>query len=154
MKTLIWTALLGLSVAWAATVVGRVDVVDGTGRVVASGSMHRHLETGGNLAAGRTVRVHVVVDGVPGVREFVLAGPVTGRSLEAEHLNVRVGGQVISLERALKLADGRRSADDGAQHDAGDDRGGHGADDSAGHDAGDDHGSGGRHGGDDGSGHH
>ncbi|MFC4426862.1 hypothetical protein [Deinococcus navajonensis] len=118
-----------------------MDVVDPSGSVVASGSLNGHLEISGHLTAGRTVRVHVVVDGIPTVREFVLASPITSRHAEAEDLSVRIGGQVLTLERALKLTDRQPGRDDSVGTGAGDDPGG----DRGRPGAGDDHGSGGRH---------
>lgn len=149
---------LTLGLAVAAPVARTVEVLDATGRVVASGALSGHLTVRGDLAAGRTLRV--TTGGR--VQTFTLAAPIAGRAPEAERLGVRVGQGVVSLDDALDDR-GRGGADDGPNHDAGDDHGGdrnggngggHGADDGAGHDAGDDHGGdGGGHGADDGPGH-
>ncbi|WP_189070761.1 hypothetical protein [Deinococcus radiotolerans] len=162
MRKVILTVALSLGLAWAASAAVRVvDVLDAGGQVVATGALSGHLRVSGALGSARTVRVSWVVGGVTKVQEFTLAGPITARELEAERLSVSVAGRVLPLEAALEPAleiGPGRGTDDGAGHDAGDDRGGvpggRGADDGAGHDAGDDHGgTSGGHGGDDGSGH-
>lgn len=161
MRTVLVTVALTLGLAWAAAVAARtVEVLDASGRVVATGALSGHLSVRGDLGAARTVRVSTTVNGVTTMRVFTLAGPITARDPEAERLGVSIGGRVMTLEAAVQGQNepGRGGADDGAGHDAGDDHGGvaggHGADDGASHDAGDDHGgNGGRHGGDDGAGH-
>ncbi|MFC3833844.1 MULTISPECIES: hypothetical protein [Deinococcus] len=181
MQKFLLTVTLGLGLAWAAPVAGRmVEVLDTAGRVVATGTLSGHLTVRGDLDAARTVRVSTTVNGVTTVRVFTLAGPITARDPEAERLGVSVSGRVLTLESALDGPGGRNGAapatrttparggaDDGTGHDAGDDHGGrsggprsggHGADDGPGHDAGDDHGGRGRgHGGSSGGhngGHH
>ncbi|WP_295822714.1 hypothetical protein [uncultured Deinococcus sp.] len=158
MQKFLLTVTLGLGLAWAAPVAGRmVEVLDTAGRVVATGTLSGHLTVRGDLGAARTVRVSTTVNGVTTVRVFTLAGPITARDPEAERLSVSVGGRMLTLESALdgpgerngaapnaRTTPARGGADDGAGHDAGDDHGGrsggHGTDDRPGHDAGDDHG--------------
>lgn len=129
MRKVLMTMALTVGLAWAAAVAARtVEVLDASGRVVATGALSGHLSVRGDLGAARTVRVSTTVNGVTTVRVFTLAGPITARDPEAERLGVSVNGRVLALESAVQAQDtlARGGADDGAGHDAGDDHGGSG----------------------------